>query len=298
MTAQNTSAEILNEIARGNVVKMEYSRNGPVDVTIELSAAPDKPEAIVKEQRINADGEVTTEKYVGQPEISNLVENRSWWSATDPDANNDEDADDETVATDGGRDESETFDDEAIEQALDENAAEGTPSGVRDILASIQRSVEAVWDVHMDAVEENAMELVAMDGDILVFADHTGQFWNEEFRHGELEDQDIDRGTRTAIKQLHHMEAREHTDYSWEVDDPVVVRKPADFDAGRRLAEAVVTGYIARGLTPAQAWAVWGVHGGGNSRNNWAARCGYDSHSGVSNPLRKAEEKMNIPLNS
>lgn len=146
----------------------------------------------------------------------------------------------------------------------------------------------------MDAVEDNAMELVAMDGDVLVFADHTNQFWNNEFEFGPLGERDLPHGTQSTVSQLHHQWARRHTDYDWGVDDPVVVRKPDDFDAGRRLVEAVVLNLTSRGLSPRQAWSVWGVLAG-NSRNNWAARMGYDSHSGVSNAVREAKEKIPLP---
>lgn len=205
-----------------------------------------------------------------------------------------EDEDEPELVTDGGEDVSEVFTDDEIQTAIDSNAAETTTEEVRDVLTMVQRSVEEVWDIHMDNVEDNAMELVSIDGDTLVFADHTGQFWNSEFDNGPLGEAYLGHGVHNVVTQLHHEWAERHTDYSWSVDDPVVVRKPAGFDAGQRLVESVVVGLIERGLTPRQAWSVWGVLAG-NSRNNWATRMGYDSHSGVSNAVREAKEK--IPLN-
>lgn len=191
------------------------------------------------------------------------------------------------VVADGGRDAIVTprEADKAIEGA-------GSPVDVAELLSlldDIQADISDWWDEHMDAVEENALEIVAIDGDTLVFADHTGQFWNEQFDALNIDHPE----TQLAISRAHHTAAKRHTDYRWSTDDPVVVRKPESFDAGERFVEACVTGFVARGLTPRQAWSVWGVFVG-NSRNNWAARCGYDSHSGVSNAVREAKEK--IPL--
>jgi anaerobic glycerol-3-phosphate dehydrogenase len=79
----NPSMDVLKEVRSGRHVKMHYSRDGPLDTIIQLSPAPEHPKAIVKEQRIR-DGEVTAERFIGQPRIDTLIENRSWWSANDP----------------------------------------------------------------------------------------------------------------------------------------------------------------------------------------------------------------------
>lgn len=206
----------------------------------------------------------------------------------------DDEAEQKLVADGGQPTVDEEFDDAEIEEAIDANAAETDVEEVRDVLRTLQQSVEEVWSTHMDNVEDNAMELVAIDGDILVFADHTNQFWNAEFDDGPLGERDLERGVQVAVSQLHHKWARRHSDYDWSVDDPIVVRKPAGFDAGQRLVEAVMLNLTNRGLSPRQAWAVWGVLAG-NSRNNWATRMGYDSHSGVSNAIREAKEKIPLP---
>lgn len=198
----------------------------------------------------------------------------------------------QAVVTDGGVDKTDYVDDEEIETAIEQNASEASVDEVRDILASVQRSFEAVWDMHMDTVEEGNLEVVHAGRDLVVFADHTGSMWNEEFKAGELEDVEIDTGTEHAVVQLHHTVAKKHTDYSWSTADPFVVRKPESFDAGLRFVEAMMNNNIRKGLSPGQSWAVWGVHIRGNSRNMWASRCGYSDHSAVSEPLRKVEEKL------
>lgn len=83
-TSKNTneSYKILEETRAGRHVKMEYSELDITDVIIQLSEAPDEPEAIVRERRFR-EGEVVRERLVGQPEITELVKDRSWWSAND-----------------------------------------------------------------------------------------------------------------------------------------------------------------------------------------------------------------------
>lgn len=58
--------------------------------------------------------------------------------------------------------------------------------------------------------------------------------------------------------------------------------------------EACVNSLIRAGLSPGQAWSYYGVKILRNSRNGWAKECGYNDHSAVSEPLRKAEEKLDV----
>lgn len=189
----------------------------------------------------------------------------------------------------------ESFDDETIQTTIDFRAAEASVEEIRDVLNMIQESFEEVWKSHMDALAKNAMELVEIDRDVLVFADHTGQFWNEEFNHGPLGELDPMREIQSVIESLHHKWARRHSDYGWDLDSPVVIKKPESFEVGQLLVESVMHNLTnrPRGLTPREAWCVWGVMAG-NSRNQWASRMGYDSHSGVSNAVREAERKLGI----
>lgn len=57
-------------------------------------------------------------------------------------------------------------------------------------------------------------------------------------------------------------------------------------------AEEIVNELVTAGLSPGQAWAYYGVEIRDNSRNAWSKVCGYSDHSAVSEPLRKAEEKL------
>lgn len=56
--------------------------------------------------------------------------------------------------------------------------------------------------------------------------------------------------------------------------------------------EYVVNMLQRNGLTPAQAWAYYGVKLLGNSRNAWAREMGHADHSAVAQAVRKAEEKI------
>lgn len=56
--------------------------------------------------------------------------------------------------------------------------------------------------------------------------------------------------------------------------------------------EDVVNALIRSGLSPGQAWAYHGVKILCHSRNGWSKECGYSDHSAVSEPLRKAESKL------
>lgn len=210
-------------------------------------------------------------------------------------ADADKDDDDPEIVTDGGEDLTAHVDDATIEDAIESNDDSGHPDAwaieeVRDALAQVQRSFEGFWSEHMDGVEDGSLEVVSDDGDIVVFADHAGCGWGEEMDALEL-DREADRTLGRILQQIQHEIARERTDYSWSTADPFVVRKPEGARDGQRYVEAVVNGLMREGLSPGQAWAVYGVHVLGYSRNKWASMCGYSDHSAISEPLRKAEEK-------
>lgn len=197
------------------------------------------------------------------------------------------------VATDGGdATVDEAFTDEEIQETIDNQDSEADIEDVRDVLQTVQQGFETLWLEHMDSVEDGALEVVAADGHRLVFADHTGHFWNAEFDNAPLADRDLAPRMQSVVKQLHHEWARRHTDFDWGTVDPIVVHKPDSFDAGQRFVEAFVNGLQNEGLAPGQARAVYGVHVAGYSRNQWASMCGYGDHSAVSEALRKAEEKV------
>lgn len=77
--------------------------------------------------------------------------------------------------------------------------------------------------------------------------------------------------------------------YGWGEADGQDLRESIESDIAE-VSEDIET-LREEDLTPGQAWAAYGVHVAGHSRNAWATRCGYSDHSAVSEPLRKAEER-------
>lgn len=182
-----------------------------------------------------------------------------------------------------------------VETAIDGLAAKVSVSDLDDLLGAVQEDVEDFWDEHMTAVEAGDLELVTEDEEALVFADQNGQFWRTQF-DAVVEYIDLigaeQEGTPEAVLAAHHNAAYRLADYNWSTSNPVVVAKPADFDCAQRFVEAVVNNLMARGLSPGQAWAHYGVVIRGSSRNSWAERCGYSDHSAVSEAVRKAKDKL------
>lgn len=203
--------------------------------------------------------------------------------------------------TDGGQDINEHVDEETIEEAIDRHDDPDHPDAltvyeVRDILSFEQRAVEEWWSELMDNIEDGYTDVVADTGELLILATGEHQMYGEElvdYYCGE----DPPEQVYSVLSYIHHEVARSHSDYNWSTTNPFVVRKPADAQMGQRYVEALVNGLQKKGLTPAQSWAVYGVHAAGYSRNAWASMCGHGDHSAVSQALRKVnKETPHIPL--
>ncbi|MDL0133541.1 hypothetical protein [Halobacterium salinarum] len=186
--------------------------------------------------------------------------------------------------------------DDVIQSAIEQHDDPSHPDAVtvdeaRKILGAIQRSYEAVWSEHMDSVEEGVETVITVDDDVIVFADHSGLGWHEEFRGVELADVDLDQQTKSVIKQVHHTLATERIDYSWEVSDPFVVASPEGFGAGQETVESVMAWLRSEGCSPGQAWHYYGVEICGHSQSEWARR-GHGDRSAISKAISNAEAKI------
>ena len=207
------------------------------------------------------------------------------------------DEDDESeIACDGGEDVTSHVDDATIEDAIESNDDPDHPDAltveeVRDLLACIQRGAEIGWSEWMDNVEDGQSEVVADTGDYIVLSTGEHNAVSEELELAYEGDVEIDSIAKSVVTQIHHELARERCDYDWSVTYPYVIRKAEGTRDGQRYVEAVVNSLMSGGLSPGQAWAVYGVHVAGHSRNMWASMCGYSDHSAISEPLRKAEKK-------
>lgn len=104
-----------------------------------------------------------------------------------------------------------------------------TVEEVRETLDAINEDILRIWDLHEDAIDDGAYEVVHEDKDVIVLAEG-GHFWNEQFDAMEIGDE---HGIlHSIIVNLHHVAARNNCEYNWSVSTPVVVEKTDDFGAG------------------------------------------------------------------
>lgn len=182
-----------------------------------------------------------------------------------------------------------------IETAIDGRNASISVTDVDDLLLAVQEEIEDSWNENMSAIESGSLEVVAETGEKVILADHSGDFWKDQFNslveYADLIGAEQEEVPETVLA-AHHNTAYRLVDYNWATANPVVVRKPADFEAAQRFVEATVNSLISRELSPGQAWAYYGVILRGNSRNQWAQKCSYSDHSVVSGAVRKAENKL------
>lgn len=121
----------------------------------------------------------------------------------------------------------------AIEQHDDTDHPDAyTTEDVEADLDAINADILDHWDLYEDTIDEGGYEIVHEDRDVIVLADHTGHFWNEQLDATEDVETDEHGILRSIIVQVHHALARTHTDYSWSASDPVVIEKTSSFEAG------------------------------------------------------------------
>lgn len=184
---------------------------------------------------------------------------------------------------------------EEMDTAIEGHGARIDRDDLDDLLQAIQEDVEDFWSEHMGAVEEGKIELIAEDDTALIFADQYGEFWQSQFDaladYINLLGIEVE-GIFETIIAAHHNAAYRLADHNWSTANPIVVGKTIDFDGTQLFVEAIVNSLMARGLSPGQSWAYYGVIIRGSSRNKWAQRCGYSDHSAVSEAVRKAQKKL------
>lgn len=184
--------------------------------------------------------------------------------------------------------------DDTIEDAIDQHgdpdhSDEPTVKEVRDLLALVDTATREGWATYMDQIEDGTYELVADTDDLLILSTGEVAMYGEELKHAPV---DVDERALDVVGAVMHAVAGELTDYDWGVSYPLVVRKPESFDAGQRYVEAVVNGLQARGLSPGQAWAYYGVEIRDNSQRSWGFRKGDYDNKNVGDALETAREKL------
>lgn len=246
---------------------------------------------------INDDSATITVEESGDTEHEIVVSLSGEAFEDNEDNEDNEDENNPEVVADGGEDVTGHVDDATIEGAIqqhDDPDHEDALSveDVRDLLAHVQYDTEAVWDEWMDNIERNDSHVVAqVDGVIVIDTGERDTVPRAlEIYDGPVEVDDI---AERVVSTVHHRIAEQiDSQYNWGVSYPRVVRVPDDEETGQRLTEAVVNNLMTRGLSPGQAWGVYGVKIRGNSRNQWATRCGYSDHSAVSEAVRKGLSKL------
>lgn len=160
--------------------------------------------------------------------------------------------------------------------------------GARERLAELQRALESRWDDYLTAIREGDLQVVRDLGRVVVLQDPSRREWDRLLDSIDCFDQ-VD---RTILRVTHHQAASRLLERSVEGVDPVVARKPAEGDAGQRLAEAVVDGLLRRGLQAGEAWAYYGVELRGHSSREWAERCGREDHVAVADAVETAGDRL------
>lgn len=214
----------------------------------------------------------------------------------DDSEDSDDDVDESELVTDGGRDQSAFASDETIKGAIKQHDDPDhedslTVEEVRDLLAFGQRTTARWWDSLLDTVEDGHAQVVRETDDLIVFDTGETAMYDEEiidYYDGE----DPTEPVVAVISAVHHDVARSVTEHDWSDTYPLVVQKPADFDAGQQYVEAVMNGLQRRGLSPGQAWAYYGVEIRGKSRSSWGNRKGDHDHKNVSGALEAAKQKL------
>jgi len=123
-----------------------------------------------------------------------------------------------------------------IEAAIESNDDTDHPDAytvdeVRETVDAINADILDHWDLHQDALDDGAYEIVHEDADVIVLAEG-GHFWSEQFDAMQLGDE---HGIlQSIVVNLQHVAARNHCDHNWSTSTPVVVEKTDEFRAGEQ----------------------------------------------------------------
>lgn len=160
----------------------------------------------------------------------------------------------------------------AIEQHDDTSRDDAyTVAEVRETLDAINADILDHWDLHQDALDDGAYEIVHEDDNVIVMAEG-GHFWTEQFDAMQIGDE---HGIlQRIVVNLQHVAARNHCGYSWSASTPVVVKKTDEVRAGEQTVLREVArrteeyGSVARAVDSLATE----VHGW--SKSNWATLTG------------------------
>jgi hypothetical protein len=276
---------------RGTVVDVVEETKHLVSDTVEQTM-------VVIETEDNGEKRVNIDNLVGDTDFRvGVIADSDDVDADDQD-NNDDDVSPEIV-TDGGVEttRSTPVSDDDIEAAIERHDDPEHPDAltvdeVRALLERLQQQIERTWGRWMDLIERGDIHVTEDTGDVLLLAVRDAPYGEILEESAEPLPVAYDEIVASVVQTAVHNAAERLGERSWANDYALVVAKPKIADAGETYVIALINGLLRRGLSPGQAWAYYGVEVCGHSRNKWASRCGYSDHSAVSEPLRKAERKL------
>jgi hypothetical protein len=189
--------------------------------------------------------------------------------------------------------------DEQIEVAIREHDDPDHPGSltvddVNELINVIERAVHSAWSEWMESVEVDEARVVGDTFNVVVLSTRDEEVYHDILDRFASHHADVkyDNIAHRVVSTTIHNWAKRLSNHDWSDEYPLVVSKPDGARDGEAYTTAVINNLLRRGLSPGQAWAYYGVEIVGDSRNTWASRCGYSDHSAVSEPLRKAHEKL------
>lgn len=265
---------------RGTVVDIAEETKHLVSDTIEQTM-------VIIETEDGEEKRVDIENFVGETEFRVGIIHAP--------SEDDQDDDEQEIVTDGGEDVTDHVDDETIEAAMKDHLnvlghdEDPDVEDIRDAVAWVQQGMAEAWSDWLTSVEHNEAQIVFEDSETVVFAtgeDNVPRRDLRDYYDGELHEM-----TPEIVSLVHHKLARDICDYDWSYTYPLVIRKPESFDAGQQYVESIISGLQKSGLSPAEAWAYYGVEIRGNSQSSWARRAGKDQ-STINRSLKRAKKKL------
>lgn len=159
---------------------------------------------------------------------------------------------------------------------------------VRELLAAVQGTVESRWADYLAAVRDGDLGVIRDTGAVVALRDPSRREWTRLLDAVDCHDQ----VARTVVRVSHHQAAERRLDREFDDADPILVRKPADPEAGQRLAEALVNRLLDGGVPPDEAWAYYGVAVRGYPVDEWAERGGFDDRVTVADAVETARDRL------
>ncbi len=165
-----------------------------------------------------------------------------------------------------------------------------TEPEVRALLAEFQAHVATEWPTFTAAVADARFDVACVTDDLVVFADTSRRAWNRLLDELAVDDE----VARTVLRVVHHQASRRLADREFDGADAIVVRLESAVNGGDgvRLVETLLGRLLAKGVTPGEAWAYYGVEVRGYSATEWAERSGESTPMAVADAAETARDVL------